>query len=361
MLFLIHQTEFRVMQIPRLLVWQQWLLHALLIWMVSELSDSFTYWYEINTVGNYLFNEDGSAVTLWQRFVNHNYYQAVWLVVLIGTLMVELNYHFVFRTRPLSHFIASNFLFSLVFAVVLMSHNQLKYGSEFHFQWVPSIVLTAYGFAYAIFRDFVDQRLNRAQQKIQLVEAELATLKAQINPHFFFNTLNTLYGTALSENADKTAQYIEQMSNIMRYAITEAQRDFTSVEQEFRFIEDYLHLQKMRLAERDTIQVQTDLFYDRIPAKIAPFILAPFIENAFKYGIRVDRDCFIKLELRIQNRMLDMSIENSMFPLKPEQAGLGTGIRNTQKRLQIIYPDRHQLTYGAVEDIYTLRLQIHLN
>lgn len=193
MLVLIHQTEFRVMKIPRLAIWQQWILHALLIWMGSELSDSITYWYEINTVGNYLFNEDGSAVTLWQRFVNHNYYQAVWVVILIGTLIVEFNYHFVFIKRPLSHFIASNFLFSLIFAMALMAHNQLKYGGEFQFLWEPSIVLTAYGFAYAIFRDFVYQRLNRAQQKMQLVEAELTTLKAQINPHFFFNTLNTVY------------------------------------------------------------------------------------------------------------------------------------------------------------------------
>ncbi|KAA0989184.1 hypothetical protein FXO21_02880 [Dyadobacter sp. UC 10] len=360
MLVLEHHHHF-AMQFPRLAIWQQWLLHALLIWAGTELSDAIGYWYEVSTHGVYLINPDGSGVTQWQRFVNHNYYQTVWLVILAGTLIAELNYHFIFRKKPLSYFIVSTCLFSVGYVFLLAVYSQWKSGGEFRPVWTASLVVAGYGFFYAMFRDFVYQRARKAQWQMQKVEAELSTLKAQINPHFFFNTLNTLYGIALAENADKTAQCIEALSNIMRYTTTGAQQDFTPVEQEFSFIEDYLHLQRMRLPDRDTVRLQTDLSYDGLSARIAPFLLVPFIENAFKYGIRIDQKSFIKLQLTVRDQELDLSIENSLFSPGSGQDGLGTGIQNTQKRLQLIYPDRHHLAYGEEAGRYNVRLHIRLH
>ncbi|MDR6806559.1 sensor histidine kinase YesM [Dyadobacter sp. BE34] len=349
------------MQSPRLAIWQQWLLHALLIWAGIEASDVLVYWYEVNTGGVYATNMDGSAVTQWQRFVNHNYYQAVWVVILAGTFIAEYNYHYVFKKKPFIYFVLGTCLFSAGFVVLLAARNQWKSGGQINFVWGPSSAFAAYCFCYALFRDFMHQRINKADRQMQQAQAELTTLRAQINPHFFFNTLNTLYGTALAENADKTAQCIEQLSNIMRYTVKGAQKDFTPVAQEISFLEDYLHLQQLRLPERDTIRVQTDLVYDGLPAHIAPFLLVPFVENAFRYGIRIDQDSFIKLALTVRDSTLDLSIQNSLFPLRSGQEGLGTGIQNTQKRLQLIYSGRHSLTFGEVAGQYNVRLRIRLH
>lgn len=349
------------MQSPRLAIWQQWLLHALLIWVGAELNDALVYWYEVNTYGVHLFNTDGSAVTHWQRFVNHNYYQTVWLVILAGTFIVEYSYHYIFKKKPFKYFIVGACLFSAGFVLLLAAYNQWKFGGELNAVWGPSIAFAVYSFCYALFRDFVHQRVNKADRQMQQVQAELTTLKAQINPHFFFNTLNTLYGTALAENANKTARCIEQLSNIMRYTVTEAQQDFTPISQELSFLKDYLHLQQLRLPGRDTIRVQTDLDYDGLPAHIAPFLLVPFIENAFKYGVRIEQDSFIKLQLTVREHSLDLSIQNSLFPPRPDQDGLGTGIQTTQKRLQLIYPDRHSLTFGEVAGQYNVQLHIRLH
>lgn len=349
------------MNLPRLTIWQQWLLHAFLLWVVNELNDALTYWYEVHTGGVYLINPDGSPVTQWQRFLNHNYYQAVWTVILVGTLPIEINYHLLFKKKPFAYFLLSISLCSIGFVALLTVYNRWKFGGQVITLWGPALVIAGYSFAYALLRDFIQQRTIQAQQQIQHSQAELTALKAQINPHFFFNTLNTLYGTALLEKAEQTAQSIEQLASIMRYTITEVQQDFTPVAHEFTFIADYLQLQQLRLPQRDTIQIKTTLQYDNQPAQIAPLLLIPFVENAFKYGIRMDHPCFITLQLIVHQQQLDLIIENKVFPLREDQAGLGTGIQNTRKRLDLLYPGNYQLTIQQNADRYFVRLQLQLH
>ncbi len=349
------------MKLPRLLIWQQWLLHAFLLWAISELNDTLTYWYQVHTHGDYLFNADGTPVTQWQRFLNHNYYQSVWVVILAATLSIELNYHFLFKKRPLPYFLLSISLSSFGFVILLTEYNRWKFGGQVTDLWAPTLVIAGYSFGYALLRDFMRQRVTQAQQTIQHSKAELAALKAQINPHFFFNTLNTLYGTALIEEAERTAKSIEQLASIMRYTMTEAQHDFTTVANELAFITDYLHLQRLRLPQRDAIQLQTELYYDNQPAQIAPLLLIPFVENAFKYGIRMDHPCFVKLQIRVAQQQLMMVIENTRFPVRSDQAGLGTGIDHARKRLQLLYPDKYQLSCQAEEIRYVVRLQLTLH
>lgn len=348
------------MSLPRLTLWQQWLLHAFLLWAVIELNDALTYWYEVHTRGVYLVNPDRSPVTQWQRFLNHNYYQAVWVVILVGTLPIEVNYNLVFQKRPLSYFLFSTGLCSIGFVVLLTWYNRWKFGGQIDTIWGPALVIAGYSFGYALLRDFMQQRIGQAQQQIQHSQAELTALKAQINPHFFFNTLNTLYGTALTEKAEQTAKSIEQLASIMRYTITEAQHDFTPVANELAFIADYLHLQRLRLPQRESIQLQTELYYDNQPAQIAPLLLIPFVENAFKYGIRMDHPCGIKLQIRVEQQQLTMVIENTRFPVRNDQAGLGTGIEHTRKRLQLLYPEKYQLSCQPEAARYVVHLQLSL-
>ncbi|MDR6197167.1 histidine kinase [Siphonobacter sp. SORGH_AS_0500] len=345
----------------RLSIWQQWLLHAFLFWLLLELSELVTFFFEVQTGGAYSVNPDGTPLSLQQRFIHHNVTQAIWAVILLGTLPIELSYHLVFKKRSLLYFLCTSILIALSLVALLCWFNRWKFKGEVNDVGKPAAIIAGYGFMYALLRDAIDQRINRAQQQIQQAKAELTTLKSHLNPHFLFNTLNTLYGSALLEKAEQTALSIEQLASIMRYTLTEASYDFTSVTNEFRFIQDYLQLQQLRLPTQKSIQIKTDLFYDEKPAQIPPLLLIPFIENAFKYGIRMDQPCFLTLQLSVENKELKLLIENSRFPPQQDQTRLGTGIAHTQKRLDWLYPDKHQLSINANEHYYQVRLQISLH
>ena len=348
------------MAFPRLTIWQQWLWHASLLWVGVNLADALIFWYEVYTQGIYLVNPDHSTVSLWQRFVNHNRVQLLWLVILSGTLLIELNYHRLFRVCSLPIFLLVSFVGSAVFVRLLLAFNQWRFGGSTHLFWEPTFTVFGYGIAYALVRNFFDQQTQQAQRQVQHSQAELAALKAQLNPHFFFNTLNSLYGTALLEQATNTAQSIEQLANIMRYTLNEAQRDFTPVASELGFLHDYIQLQRLRLPEVDSARLQTRLDYDQQPTQITPLLLITFVENAFLYGISTDLEYFIAIQLTIQKGQLDLVVENRLFPQRTVY-GLGTGISNARKRLDLLYTGKYSLTAEPQADRFRVHLQMNLH
>ena len=348
------------MAFPRLTIWQQWLLHACLLWLSMNLADALTFWYEVYTHGSYLINSDGSPVSVWQRFANHNGVQLLWLVILGGTLLIELNYHRLFKARSLPTFLLVSFVASAVFVRLLLAFNQWRFEGSTDRFWEPTLTVFGYGIAYALVRSFFNQRIQQTQRQVQQSQAELAALKAQLNPHFFFNTLNSLYGTALLEQATNTAQSIEQLANIMRYTLGEAQRDFTPVASELGFLQDYIQLQGLRLAQTDANRLQTHLVYDELPAQIAPLLLITFVENAFLYGVSTDLDYFIAIQLTIEKGQLDLVVENRLFPQRTAY-GLGTGIQNARKRLDLLYAGKYSLTAGPQADRFRVHLQMNLH
>ncbi len=344
----------------RLSIWQQWLLHAFVLWLVLELNDALAYLYDVYTGGAYTLNPDGTTPSLGQRFLHHTITQGLGLLVLAGTLPLELNYHLVFKKKPFRYFLTVTAGTALVFVLLLSYYRQWTKGG-FGEIWTPTLVMAGYGCGYALLRNFIHQQILRSQQQQEQMKAELKALRTQVNPHFLFNTLNTLYGLALTEHARQTARSIEQLASIMRYTLTEATYDFTTVANEFTFVQDYWQLQQQRLPARDTLQLTTDLHYDQQPAQIPPLLLIPFIENAFKYGIRMDQPCFVSLQLRVEHQQLSFRIENSTFPGLSSPAGLGTGIENTRKRLAFHYPNKHHLTIQQANGTYLVNLHIDLH
>lgn len=351
----------KIRAFPRLRIWQQWLVHACLFWIGTNLTDFVTFWYEVSTRGIYSINPDGSPVNAWQRFVNHNGVQLGWLVILGGTLLIELNYHLLFKVRSLLTSLLVSFVGSGVFVRLLTEFNQWRFGGSTDLFWEPTLVVFSYGIVYALVRNSIDQRTQQTQRQIQHSKAELAALKAQLNPHFFFNTLNSLYGTALLEQATDTAKSIEQLANIMRYTLSEGQRDFTPVANELQFLDDYIQLQRLRLAQTESVRLQTRLDYDHRPAQIAPLLLITFVENAFLYGVSTDLDYFISIQLSIENGQLDLVIENRLFPHRTAGYGLGTGIQNARRRLQLLYTDKYSLMAQPQADRFRVHLQMNLH
>ncbi len=190
----------------------------------------------------------------------------------------------------------------------------------------------------------------------QKATAELYMLKSQVNPHFLFNTLNNIYSLAVT-NSPHTASSIMKLSKMMRYLTDEVTEDFVSLDNEIECIDDFIDLQKLRISNtgvKFTVSGQTGL------QKIAPLLLMTFVENAFKYGVSSHTHSDIEITLNLLNNELRFSCINAIHPNKTTSQREGTGIANVKQRLQLLYPNKHQLVINNVDNNFKVQLSIQL-
>jgi len=192
-------------------------------------------------------------------------------------------------------------------------------------------------------------------------KAELAGLKAQINPHFLFNTLNTLYSSALQEKSSKTAEGIAQLSDMMRYTVYDSTERNVDFKQELEFIENYISLQKKRIANDPNIEISVQLPREIPNLKIAPMLFIPFIENAFKHGISYENASFVTIQMTTTIDSIEFIVENSSHKKKinEDDFNSGIGLENTVKRLNLLYPDNHRLSIEETEGKYRINLNLN--
>lgn len=202
-----------------------------------------------------------------------------------------------------------------------------------------------------------DQLAFQATEKDK-INSELSFLKSQINPHFFFNTLHTIYALADSNtNAAKDAIYT--LSHMMRYVIYDTKNDLTSLENEIKFVEDYIMLMKLRLS--GDVQVIFEKQANMKNYEVAPMVLLPFIENAFKHGISSLHPSYVYIDIRQLNNTIKIEIKNSTFEAREHlEESNGIGLINTKRRLDLLYPGKHTLTVdnNATTKEYTVTLTL---
>lgn len=224
----------------------------------------------------------------------------------------------------------------------------------FGFELTQTVLLFLIGIFLTIAMRFAKKLHATESEKLH---SELAYLKAQINPHFLFNTLNTLFASALIEKAPNTADSLIKLSAMMRYLATESAYKFVSLEKEMEYIKHYIDLQKMRFG--DAIDINFIIEGDISGKHIAPIILINFIENAFKYGVNTEENSTIDIKITILNNTLNLYIFNKKTTHIPIESS-GLGIENTRQRLDVIYPNKHLLTITDTPMDYTVSLQIIL-
>lgn len=194
----------------------------------------------------------------------------------------------------------------------------------------------------------INNRLKQSEK--EKLQAELRYLKAQINPHFLFNTLNTIYSFAIEKSA-ATATAVVKLSAMMRYIISDSGKDFVLLEQEVNYINNYIELQRMRFG--NSIDLNFNIRGNTTDKLIAPLILIPFIENAFKYGVNAEEVSLINIAIDINDNQLQMIVENNKVKLaKALEERTGLGMANTKNRLQLIYPGKHVLTVKDLDKFY---------
>ena len=192
----------------------------------------------------------------------------------------------------------------------------------------------------------------------QQVQAELDVLKQQINPHFFFNTLNNLYALSLTRSA-KTPQVILQLSELMRYVIYEGQKEQVPLSAEVKYMEDYLHLQKIRMHKSVDVQLHHEGYDPSL--QISPLLLIILIENAFKHGVEpAEGASFLHIKLQTEKDEVYFTCRNSVEPAEKEMAK-GIGLENLRRRLQLLYPGDHTLHTETDGHTFfaSLKLQLH--
>ena len=202
----------------------------------------------------------------------------------------------------------------------------------------------------------VNQRLNTIQS--EKLKTEVSYLKAQINPHFLFNTLNSLYALTL-ERSDAAPEAVLKLSSMMRYVVTESSRDIVPLENEISYIKNYVSLQQLRMD--DSTPFSFIITGNPAGKSISPMLLIPFIENAFKHGLNPEEDSFISISIDIGQSELEMTVKNNKVTVSiPIEEKSEQGIDNTRQRLEYLYPQKHKLaifdTAGSFEVKLTLSL-----
>ena len=187
-------------------------------------------------------------------------------------------------------------------------------------------------------------------------ETELDLLKQQLNPHFFFNTLNNLYALSLTGSA-QTPESILRLSELMRYVIYKAKDPLVPVLSELTYIEDYIELQQIRLKRKPDIRFEQHIEPDA--ASIAPLLLIVLVENAFKHGIEPAEDAaWLSMELTATASKLHFTCSNSFEETRESSSGIG--LENLRRRLQLLYPEKHKLSIEKKDHIFKAELELQL-
>ncbi|MBL7717525.1 MAG: sensor histidine kinase [Flavipsychrobacter sp.] len=190
------------------------------------------------------------------------------------------------------------------------------------------------------------------------LSTEIAFLKAQINPHFLFNTLNSIYSLTLS-NSEAAPEAVVKLSGIMRYAISDTTKELVALEREITYISNYVDLQTMRAG--DKAKIECVIKGSPSGKQIAPFILIPFVENAFKYGVNPEEDSDIQVNIWMDKKKVMMGVHNKkVFIRSDKDTGTGLGINTTIQRLGLVYPGKHSLTIDDNEKNFNVSLEIDL-
>ena len=233
------------------------------------------------------------------------------------------------------------------------------------FTWFGLIAILSYvpissGVAVAIkiLKQFYNKQKENQQLTTENAKAELQLLKAQIHPHFLFNTLNNIYAFTLNRSM-QAPELVTNLSNTLKYMISDCDADLVFLSQELNMINDYINLEKVRYGNRLIMQIE--ISGETKDKNIAPLLMIPFVENSFKHGTsKMLKGPWIKLFIQTDENVLHFSLINNK-PAKENISGKkGIGLNNVKKRLELLYPQNHLLTIESTAHTFTVNMQIPL-
>jgi two-component system, LytTR family, sensor kinase len=306
-----------------------------------------------------------------QRFSNRLYYSSWFFKILISYLILYVFNRFLPKKKYLNLVIG--------FFVVAAIYVALRYFLEevLYFQWYGVhnysdeslrfpfyitdniynvISYSFYAFFFKMIEDFFRNETEKRELLTEKLAAEQAFLKNQLSPHFLFNTLNNIYSLTLNQSP-KAPEAVLKLSELMRYMIYESNNDLVSLSNEIKYLTSFIDLQKYRYPG------QTYINFNVIgnPGKhqIAPLLLVSFVENAFKHGIANEQNKPLDIDLLLKDNFLNFTVVNYKNNTNADKIG-GVGLKNVERRLALIYPEKHYLSTSEIDNKYTAELNIIL-
>jgi two-component sensor histidine kinase len=271
-----------------------------------------------------------------------------WLFVLCNLLLIlGANYGFVYGYFAIKHNVPS-----------MPAKAWMGFFSGAFMFFLLNIVTVAVAIGI---RHFIRVRQLKQQlkdEKAKNTEAELAWLKNQINPHFLFNTLNNI--SSLTQiDADAAQDAIAQLSDLLRYAMYETNKNTVPLGGEVEFMRNYIELMKLRCNEQTSVNYQ--LSTDSEQVEVAPLLFVSLIENAFKHGVSSGRPSAISIKLEQHQGQLTFICNNTNYPKNDkDRSGSGIGIENTRRRLELMYADRYEWEQTLEDNIYHVMIKLKL-
>jgi sensor histidine kinase YesM len=220
-----------------------------------------------------------------------------------------------------------------------------------------SILISGFTLGLGVMDKFAQNEKQRKELEKEKLNSELAFLKNQISPHFFFNTLNNIY-SLIGLDTKEAQESVLKLSKMMRYLLYESEQGETLLSHEISFMNNYIDLMKLRLSPRVELNVSFPVNFPDY--KVPPLLFIPFIENAFKHGVSYREQSFIDIRMAIEKTSIIFVAQNSIG--KSSQPGdgqhSGIGLENVRKRLNLLYPEKHQLIIENTNGIYRIELTI---
>lgn len=226
--------------------------------------------------------------------------------------------------------------------------------------WFLFVIVMTFSSAIGLLGQLYRLRARRQELEVAKNKAELSLYKAQIDPHFLFNTLNTLYSMVVTQSP-KTEDAFMQFIDITRYIYNNANQDSVAVDSEAQYLQQYIDLQRNRL--NDCTKVNFEYTNDQTHPEltIAPMLLITFVENALKYGVSSSIDTVINIALQVKDGVLTLTTSNPVRTKPADDNHMGIGIENSRKRLDLIYGKDYSLDIAEADNLFDVKLSINLN
>ena len=295
-----------------------------------------------------------------------DYNSIIGLIVFIG-IAVYVNLYFLiprylFLKKYLHYGISVLILIlssSLLIAIWMSKFDQIDWFSRFIVMVINvvfSLLMTSGG---KLLFEYLQKMMKLKEMENKQLKAELNLLRSQVNPHFLFNTLNNLYGLITQNENQKASEITLKLAELTRYLFESSKTEKVSIKRELQFIEDYLCLEKIRLSKNTDIKFDVSGIDKEV--FVAPLLFIPLVENAFKHGLQtVTEKSFAHFSLAIQGDDLFFEARNSIGKKFKNHSTSGTGITNLKNRLQLIYPEKHQLDIENTANFYKVTLHLEL-
>lgn len=317
---------------------------------ISDLSPSFTFSLflvpvtlaQVNVFSFYLI----PRFLFQQKYFWFALYSAYTLIIATFFIVLSSFYGFLYV----------NSLFDL--------NNQYLLPKNLYLIIIGVFILVLLAAFFSVSRESYNTLLRNKELKYELIDRELilkreelSFLKMQIHPHFLFNTLNSIYGSAIAKS-DQTPELILKLSNLLDYILYQTQKSSVPLQDEINHLKDYIGLEKLRHGSK--LRVSANFPEETDQLMVAPMLFLPFLENTFKHGKSQLKEAFIDLMMSTSGREIDFTLKNSFepSPIKNELLSSGIGLPNIKKRLDLLYPEAHELSISHKENEFVIHLKI---